>query len=1278
MKESVTKFDLSAAFKALDELDFPAVESTKKSQTLNETVGRKLKTDVLCEDYFDISNSEDMEAAQKQREQEIAAAKLARIEKIVDLDADSPEDLLPSYKGKIIIQCPQCMTMFYKNKEDVVESEDDANTVNVGEKCQHCGHEGGYTVIGKVAGYEEETAAEEPTEAPVEDENTLDLDFDLDAAEPTEEAASEETVEEAPAEETPVEETGEEEADIDLNAVEGEETEEEEVKESLNESAVSSGRRLPQEVIDQFVIQRAVDAVDQCGFAGFDLYKNLTPERYGDLLDTIGNNSGWDWDDLKYWYTEEAGVPQINEVSEEDYLEFAAALWNASIDEAEETINKFEAEHEGEETINYGELYSAVEDIFRSHIQLAEGCETCEEDCKEELTEATDKELDAKLKEHNDYITYLQNAIDDANKELEKAKNDEVKAAIQKKIDSLTQDLHDALPEAVKNDIAASEDLPTAEEAGIENATENVEEVVEDEVKESLTEAADKNLTAGTITTEEGTVIECKVEDGDVTDGNAESFYLDRNNANWFVKELNATLTDGDEIVYDNVSDSYIGDLDTFKKDKETGLYRFTGKDNRGYMFLFPFHKTPLTESVNICISIDDICCDEVEDNCCGTFDCDFPAADVSVDELEVKPVFDAPFCAIGDDCEVEDAIADESEVKDEVDAKIEDNFPDPEPMPETEAEEKEEETESDEDDIEELDEDFNRIFIEKDEVSSDDKFYEVLNDLVGDGDDNNWSATFDDIAADVEKEALESARDEHKSYYEKLGNKEYKDYREFLEAVISTREDLLKSEEITEGCEECNENLTPAEAFEEMQNIVNEGCEEKADELTEEANDKLVFNQAEVDKMLDSDEFQHDISDEAVEEMLDDDITEDFNIDDLNTLEEVDDDELKECIEQSLTEVYENVKSFELTNCSIEDNKFIVEGLVTFASNNKNTVTYTFTEAKKNRNNTRIRFTGTSSIANDGQFILEAAITNENKNMLAENLFYSYKVNETLVEGLTGKEELTEGPIWNKIKNGLNSLGHKAADLSNGSKKINSYFDSLIVIPRKPGNHVQGEIIKDQLVELKDFDKAIDRALKLSKQSDVGIVTVSGKKGGKETVIISYQKGKELLNKVKDVLADINSKNDIANADVKAKAAADKAAADAKKAAEKAEEKAKEAEGQLAKPVVDTPTEETAANAQNGQSGAQNTETAGENTPAEEPKPETDKNNGETQNAPVEQPAAKKLPTKDEMVAALNKKKATAAAKIVEVAWDKLSEEEKQSILDKFTKKPATETQAQ
>ena len=120
MKESITKFDLEAAFKALDEIDIPKTQGIKANRpALTEVFSRKTKFDALFEEYYDISNTADLTDAKDERDAEIAKAKLARIEKIVDLDADSPDQLLPSYVGKYIMQCPQCMTLFYKDQEDI-------------------------------------------------------------------------------------------------------------------------------------------------------------------------------------------------------------------------------------------------------------------------------------------------------------------------------------------------------------------------------------------------------------------------------------------------------------------------------------------------------------------------------------------------------------------------------------------------------------------------------------------------------------------------------------------------------------------------------------------------------------------------------------------------------------------------------------------------------------------------------------------------------------------------------------------------------------------------------------------------------------------------------------------------------------------------------------------------------------------------------------------------------------------------------------------------------
>ena len=214
MKESITKFDLESAFKALDEIEIPVAGKVRANRpALTEIFSRKSKFDSLMEEYYDISSNAELEDAQEAREAEVAQAKLARIEKIVDLDADSPEDLLTSYVGKYIMQCPQCMTLFYKDPEDIVESEDDPETVNVNEVCQHCGNESGYTLIGKVG----EAAPGEFEETPAEPEFT------------------EEEIPEEPADENSEENTDEPEnlddladLDLDLNLEDEEEDKKEE------------------------------------------------------------------------------------------------------------------------------------------------------------------------------------------------------------------------------------------------------------------------------------------------------------------------------------------------------------------------------------------------------------------------------------------------------------------------------------------------------------------------------------------------------------------------------------------------------------------------------------------------------------------------------------------------------------------------------------------------------------------------------------------------------------------------------------------------------------------------------------------------------------------------------------------------------------------------------------------------------------------------------------------------------------------------------------------
>ena len=250
MKEQITKFDLTAAFKALDEVDYPETKGLKPDRVnLKETLHGKNKTDLLLEDYYNVNNQADLETAKDDRAAEVAQAKLARIEKIVDLDATSADELLGSYAGKVIIQCPQCMTMFYKNPEDIEVSEDNPEIVNVSETCQHCGNTSGYTVIGKVAPVGEDEAANyeatESEKAPVEEESELDLNVE-EPVEKNEEDKETEESEEGTADETATKESPdeiglniEEEPAEEDSTEEKAEDEKEKKEESLHKSEVA-------------------------------------------------------------------------------------------------------------------------------------------------------------------------------------------------------------------------------------------------------------------------------------------------------------------------------------------------------------------------------------------------------------------------------------------------------------------------------------------------------------------------------------------------------------------------------------------------------------------------------------------------------------------------------------------------------------------------------------------------------------------------------------------------------------------------------------------------------------------------------------------------------------------------------------------------------------------------------------------------------------------------------------------------------------------------------
>lgn len=105
----------------------------------------------LTEDVVDI-NDEDMESKVSDIIDDEADDSIA----VIDVDADSDEDLEDSYIGKIIIECDVCHSKLYKDASEVIPSEDDEKVVNIEEECPFCYSTDGYHIVGQVAPYQPE------------------------------------------------------------------------------------------------------------------------------------------------------------------------------------------------------------------------------------------------------------------------------------------------------------------------------------------------------------------------------------------------------------------------------------------------------------------------------------------------------------------------------------------------------------------------------------------------------------------------------------------------------------------------------------------------------------------------------------------------------------------------------------------------------------------------------------------------------------------------------------------------------------------------------------------------------------------------------------------------------------------------------------------------------------------------------------------------------------------------------------------------------------------
>ena len=939
-KEQVKKFDLEAAFKALDEIEIPVAEKGIKANRVNfkEALNQRPAHETLIEDYYDINDGEALEEAQEDREGEVAQAKLERIEKIVDLDAETADELLPSYVGKYIIQCPQCMTLFYKNEEDIEKSEENPDIVNINEICQHCGNSSGYTLIGKVDAVSPNEADNYTGET---EENELNLDFD----------------------EVPEEENNEEELDLDLDlANEGGEEElnleelpeaEEEANESLNLSKAAPS-----------------------DFESENKSEKLT----------------------------------LNEETETE-----------SLNKSEEAPSEHETENGSEETT---------------------------------LNEEVDKDLDKKLKAHNDYIAFIQAQIKETEEALKGAENDEIKDALQRRLDSLNVDLESALPDAVKDEpVIAQEESALVNEAPIEEPVieepseevETAEDLPEEPVEEALTEETE----------------EAQAEE----DNSKEIDYVEYKHSYCHVLEpllkkinyLCNVLSDEDADLQKciNTIIGYLKKAPELKYTKHEKEFFDNVKAVESKRDLYNYIKNAINKAHSIRVKVDEngelteglnegfepVDMEESlnkSEEAPSEFEAENKSENLtlneSLNEDADDSIIDSIIASWGNEVsedlkeEASDAFLDSPEFKEPVsDAEI-DAIKDELDQAAEEANESLEECnkqqlteDPDADAIEAIMDSWNDDDDDKKPAENAPEEPKVADDQV-DAAMRSWEEGYtgnpaertthleytDDDPTDgkavlpdnIEKQLTEGEECKEGECEKPLEECEKKPLKE--EEEVPAEEEAPVEEEPVEGEPEAEEEAPVEEAqpiettVEEVKEIATEVAKEVVEEIEPEiAKEEVIEEKIEaaveevVEEKLGEEKPAEDEAEEApIEEP-------EFNEEDIDDLDEC---SLNKHIDEYLKEVYSNVKSYETTNCELKEGKLFVEGKISFNSGKEKLTMFEFLP---NYCEGKLFFEGyNKDFSEDKAFTLNCSI-NESKTLITESFGYKYKINENLVEGL-------------------------------------------------------------------------------------------------------------------------------------------------------------------------------------------------------------------------------------------------------------------------------------
>lgn len=122
------------------------------------------KLDFLTEEDFSLYNNDSIDDMGQ-----LLADPGTPSQDVIDPEAETEDELQDTYIGKVILHCPVCNSMVYKNLEDIVK-DDVEELVNVGEECPYCYTSEGFKVIGIVSPFEEGKDEEDNSETTEETE----------------------------------------------------------------------------------------------------------------------------------------------------------------------------------------------------------------------------------------------------------------------------------------------------------------------------------------------------------------------------------------------------------------------------------------------------------------------------------------------------------------------------------------------------------------------------------------------------------------------------------------------------------------------------------------------------------------------------------------------------------------------------------------------------------------------------------------------------------------------------------------------------------------------------------------------------------------------------------------------------------------------------------------------------------------------------------------------------------------------------------------------------